>query len=223
MKTVALFDLDKTLIPGDSDHGWGAFLSRNGYVDAAEYAQKNESFYQQYCAGTLDIIEYSEFAFEVLARHPMTQLLQWREQYMVEFVEPLIRPSALDLVAKHRSAGHECVLVSATNEFVIEPIGRRLGFEHIIGTTPEQRDGQFTGKVFGTPSFQAGKITRVAQWLAAQGLSWEGISSFFYSDSMNDVPLLERATFPIACNPDDSLRVIARQRHWPILELFASA
>ena len=212
MKTVALFDLDKTLIPGDSDHGWGAFLSRHGYVDASEYARKNELFYQQYCAGTLDIIEYSEFAFQVLARHPMAQLVQWREQYMAEFVEPLIRPEALALVRKHQDAGHE---------FVIEPIARRLGFEHIIGTTPEQIDGQFTGKVFGTPSFQQGKITRVTQWLQTQGLAWDGISTFFYSDSMNDEPLLAQATFPIACNPDASLRSIALARHWPILELFA--
>ncbi len=222
MKTVALFDLDQTLIPGDSDHGWGSFLSRNGYVDALDFKKRHDYFYAEYCAGTLDIIEYSEFAFEVLVANPMADLLQWREQYMAEFVEPLIRDSALALVAKHRAVGHECVLVSATNEFVIEPIGRRLGFEHIIGTTPEQIDGQFTGKVSGTPSFQAGKITRVAQWLGERGWNWDNVASFFYSDSMNDVPLLAQATFPIACNPDESLRAIARERHWPILELFAA-
>ena len=222
MNTVALFDLDKTLIPGDSDHSWGHFLAKHGHVDGAEYDRRNDAFYRQYCAGTLNIIEYSEFAFEVLAANPRADLLKWREQYMAEVIEPMIRPQALDLVKKHLDSGHECVLVSATNEFVIEPIARRLGFEHIIGTTPEQKNGQFTGKVIGTPSFQAGKITRVSEWLNERGADWGQVSSFFYSDSMNDVPLLEKATFPIACNPDATLRDIALTRRWPILELFAS-
>ena len=221
MKTVALFDLDKTLIPGDSDYGWGVFLARNGYVDAAEYDQKNLEFFGQYAAGTLDVIEYSEFVFRVLAANPMAQLLRWREQFMAEMIEPMITPQALDLVQRHQAAGHECLLVSATNSFVIEPIARRLGIEHIIGTTPEQIDGQFTGRVSGTPSFQAGKITRVNEWLAQRGLSFESINTFFYSDSINDLPLLEKAHFPVACNPDDSLRAIALNRYWPILELFA--
>ena len=219
-KTIALFDLDKTLIPGDSDHGWGAFLAKHGFVDAVGFKNKHDYFYTQYCAGTLDIIEYSEFAFEVLTRHPMAQLLQWREQFMAEYIEPMIRPQAIALVKKHQDAGHECVLVSATNEFVIEPIGWRLGFEQIIGTKPEQKDGQFTGKVLGTPSFQAGKITRVTQWLNERGADWDSVTTFFYSDSMNDVPLLEKATFPIVANPDETLRGIALARHWPILTLF---
>lgn len=219
-KTIALFDLDKTLIPGDSDHGWGAFLAQNGFVDAVGFKNKHDYFYKQYCAGTLDIIEYSEFAFEVLTQHPMAELLQWREQFMAEFIEPMIRPEALDLVKKHQDAGHECVLISATNEFVIEPIGWRLGFKHIMGTTPEQKDGQFTGKVFGIPSFQAGKITRVTQWLNEHDADWNSVVTFFYSDSMNDVPLLEKATFPIACNPDETLHGIALARRWPILKLF---
>ena len=118
-KTIALFDLDKTLIPGDSDHGWGTFLSKNGFVDAVGFKNKHDYFYQQYCAGTLDIIEYSEFAFEVLTQHLMAELQQWREQFMAELIEPMIQPQAVDLVKKHQDAGHECVLVSATNEFVI--------------------------------------------------------------------------------------------------------
>ena len=222
MNTIALFDLDKTLIPGDSDHSWGAFLARHGHVDAAEYARKNDYFYREYCAGTLDITEYCEFAFRVLAANPTAQLRQWREQYMQEVIEPMIRSEALDLVQKHLDVGHECVLVSATNSFVIEPIAQRLGFSHIIGTTPEQKEGEFTGKISGLPSFQAGKITRVGEWLNEQGADWDNVVSFFYSDSINDIPLLEKATFPVACNPDDNLRSIALTRRWPILELFAT-
>ena len=199
------------------------FLGRHGYVDAAHYQAKNEYFYGQYSAGTLDIFEYSEFAFKVLADTPMATLLQWREQFMQEMILPLIEPQAMALVQKHIDIGHQCVLVSATNAFVIEPIARHFGFEHIIGTTPEQVNGQFTGKVAGVPSFQAGKIARLEQWLSTQNLSWDTVKgSFFYSDSINDLPLLEHASFPVACNPDARLREIARARYWPILELFSS-
>ena len=223
MTILAIFDLDKTLIANDSDYNWGVFLGRYGYVDAAHYQAQNEYFYEQYTKGSLDIFAYSEFVFKVLADTSMATLLQWREQFMQEMILPLIQPQAMALVQKHIDIGHQCVLVSATNAFVIEPIARHFGFEHIIGTTPEQINGQFTGKVAGTPSFQAGKITRLEQWLAAQNLSWDTVKgSFFYSDSINDLPLLEHVTFPVACNPDVRLREIARTRHWPILELFAT-
>lgn len=223
MTILAIFDLDKTLIANDSDYNWGVFLGRYGYVDAAHYQAQNEYFYEQYTKGSLDIFAYSEFVFKVLADTSMATLLQWREQFMQEMILPLIQPQAMALVQKHIDIGHQCVLVSATNEFVIEPIARYFGFEHIIGTTPEQINGQFTGKVAGTPSFQAGKIARLEQWLVAQNLSWDTVKgSFFYSDSINDLPLLEHATFPVACNPDACLREIALARHWPILELFAT-
>ncbi len=223
MTILAIFDLDKTLIANDSDYNWGVFLGRHGYVDAAHYQAQNEYFYEQYAKGTLDVFAYSEFVFKVLADTSMATLLQWREQFMQEMILPLIQPQAMALVQKHIDIGHQCVLVSATNEFVIEPIARYFGFEHIIGTTPEQINGQFTGKVAGTPSFQAGKIARLEQWLVAQNLSWDTVKgSFFYSDSINDLPLLEHATFPVVCNPDVRLREIARARHWPILELFAT-
>ena len=224
MTILAIFDLDKTLIANDSDYNWGVFLGRHGYVNADEYQQQNELFYQQYAQGTLDIIEYSEFVFKVLSEHPMSELLEWRAQFLEEMILPLVEPQAKALVQKHVDMGHTCVLVSATNEFVIEPIAQLFGFKHIIGTTPEQIDGQFTGKVVGTPSFQAGKIKRMEQWLAAHNLSWDSVKgSFFYSDSINDLPLLEYASYPVACNPDASLREIALSRHWPILELFARA
>ncbi len=223
MTTLAIFDLDKTLIANDSDYNWGVFLTRHGYVDGAEYEARNELFYAQYAAGTLNIIEYSEFVMKVLADTPMDELLQWREAFMQEMILPLMQPQALELVQRHREAGHLSLLISATNSFVIEPIARYFGFEHIIGTTPEQVDGRFTGKVAGTPSFKDGKIDRLNQWLVQQGLSWNTVQgSFFYSDSINDLPLLEHVSFPVACNPDSRLREIARARHWPILELFAS-
>lgn len=223
-KTIlALFDLDKTLIPLDSDYSWGVFLGRHGYVDVAEYTEKNARFYEQYTQGTLDIFAYSEFVFKVLSEHPMGELLRWRTQFMAEFIEPMITPQAEHLVQRHLKAGHTCVLISATNEFVITPIAERFGFDaaNIIGTTPEQIDGKFTGKVAGVPSFQNGKITRLEQWLSAHELTWADIGmSFFYSDSINDLPLLETVDFPMICNPDERLRAIAHVRYWAITELF---
>lgn len=221
MTTLAIFDLDKTLISNDSDYHWGAFLAENGYVDAEFYQSRNEFFYQQYAAGTLDIFEYSEFVFDVLARTPMETLLAWRAEFVAQKIMPMVLPQAQALVQKHLDAGHQCVLISATNEFVIEPIARLFGFEHIIGTTPECVEGRFTGKVAGVPSFQMGKITRLEAWMKHQNLAWSDVNmSFFYSDSANDLPLLERVGMPIACNPDARLRELALVRHWPILELF---
>lgn len=219
---VALFDLDKTLIPGDSDHAWGTFLSRKGYVDADFYQGKNDYFYGQYSAGSLDIYEYCDFAFKVLTDSPMEQLLEWRAQYMQEVIEPLIRPHALELVQKHKQAGHIVVLTTATNDFVTAPIAERLGIDHLIATRAEMIDNQYTGKVAGAPNFQAGKITRATEWLQAQNLSWDALaSSYVYSDSINDAPLLAHGTFAVATNPDARLRSLALEKRWSILELFA--
>lgn len=221
--TVALFDLDKTLIPGDSDHGWGDFLVSRGYVDQAFYQGKNDYFYGQYTAGLLDIYEYCEFAFKVLADNDMATLEAWRTEYLETIIAPMLRPQAIALVKKHRDAGHICALVTATNDFITRPIATALGFEHLIATCAEKQEGRYTGQVAGTPNFQGGKITNVNAWLNARGLSLAHVAaSHFYSDSINDLPLLEQATFPVVVHPDAKLAAIAKERHWPTIELFHS-
>ena len=223
--TVAFFDLDHTLLPADSDHGWGAFLVANGYVDADYYQRRNDEFYGHYQAGTLDIAEYCAFSFKVLADNDMATLQRWHAQFMAQIIQPVIRAEALALVQKHKDAGHIPVLISATNEFVITPIGVALGFEHIIGTTPECVNGRYTGGMTGTPSFREGKITRVQAWLSEQGhADLDDLTGcFFYSDSINDLPLLENVAFPVATNPDQTLQALALARQWPVLQLFHSA
>lgn len=220
MTTVALFDLDKTLLPGDSDHGWGEFLVARGYVDALYYQGKNDYFYGQYTAGTLDIYEYCEFSFKVLADNDLATLNEWRQEYFDTIIAPMVRPQALALVKKHLDAGHLCALVTATNDFITAPIAQAFGFKHLIATRADMVDGRYTGKAAGVPNFQAGKITNVDQWLSQQGLSLDTVTSYFYSDSMNDFPLLERATFPVVVHPDDKLAAQAKARHWPRIELF---
>lgn len=221
--TIAFFDLDKTLIPRDSDHQWGEFLTHHGYVDANYYQQKNDYFYQEYINGVLDIHEYAEFSYKVLKDNTPEQLNQWHAQFMFEYIESMIAPQALELVQKHKNSGHTVVLTSATNDFIASPIAARLGIDHVIATQAEQIEGRYTGKVAGTPNFQEGKVTRMTQWLQEQGLSWETIAaSYGYSDSINDAPLLEQTTFAIATNPDARLKQLALQKHWAIIELFAS-
>lgn len=221
MTTIALFDLDKTLIPADSDHGWGEFLCSRGYVDVAFYQQKNDYFYGQYNAGVLDIHEYCEFSFKVLAETKMATLQQWRTEYMHSIIEPMIRPHAIDLVQSHIKAGHIVALTTATNDFVTAPIAARLGIEHLIATRAEMVNGAYTGKVAGTPNFKEGKVTRAQEWLAERGLSWDSVAaSFAYSDSINDAPLLEQASFAVATNPDSRLKQLAMDRRWSVLELF---
>lgn len=219
---VAFFDLDNTLLPIDSDHGWGDFLVRKGYVDAAHYKAQNDYFFQQYQSGRMNVLEYCEFSFKVLADNEMSTLNQWHDEFMQEVILPVVLPQATELVVRHKQVGHIPVLISATNTFVITPIARRLGFEHIIGTQPTIENNRFTGKVTGTPSFQSGKVVRVDQWLQEQGINgWSDLAySFFYTDSMNDLPLMERVTFPVATNPDSKLRELARERYWPVLDLF---
>jgi len=218
--TLALFDLDNTLLGGDSDHAWGEFLVSRGHVDAEAYRLANDGFYADYRAGTLDIRAFCEFVFAVLARNEPATLKQWRDEFMAEGITPLLLPKAFDLLAKHRDMGHTLVIITATNHFVTELIAERLGVEHLIATTPEQTpDGRFTGKLAGTPCFQAGKITRLQEWMAERGESLDG--AWFYSDSRNDLPLLEVVAHPVAVDADEALTRIAQERGWPCISLRA--
>lgn len=216
--TLALFDLDNTLLGGDSDHAWGEFLSARGHVDAEAYRRANDGFYADYQAGTLDIRAFCEFVFAVLARNTPETLAAWHADFMAERIEPMLLPKAFALLEKHRALGHTLVIITATNRFVTEPIARRLGVEHLIATTPEQApDGRYTGRLEGTPCFQGGKITRLQEWMAANGETLDG--AWFYSDSRNDLPLLEAVAHPVAVDADATLTQVARERGWPVISL----
>jgi len=218
---LALFDLDHTLLPIDSDFEWGRFLARKGVVDAAWFERRNAEFYAQYKAGTLDMLAFLEFGLAPLAAHDRVTLDAWHAEFMREVVEPHVLPPALALVAGHRQAGDLCAVVTATNAFVTAPIARRFGIDHLIATIPAQADGRFTGGVRGEPCFREGKLTRATAWLESLGASWAGFaSSTFYSDSRNDIALLEHVTIPVATNPDDTLRAHAAARGWRHLALF---
>ncbi|MBX3591358.1 MAG: HAD family hydrolase [Burkholderiaceae bacterium] len=219
--TLALFDLDYTLLPIDSDYEWARFLIRLGVVDGAEYERRNDLFFEQYHAGTLDIHEFLAFQLAPLAAHPRSQLDAWHRQFMDEVIAPAIRPSARALVDRHRIRGDLCAIVTATNEFVTAPIARAFGVEHLIATGIELLDDRYTGRPRGTPSFREGKVRRTDEWLASLGRDWAGFArSFFYSDSVNDMPLLERVTDPVATNPDPRLTALAGERGWPVIRLF---
>ena len=218
---LALFDLDHTLLPIDSDFSWGSFLSRQGAVDAAWFARRNAEFYAQYQAGTLDMVAFLAFGLAPLAQHDRATLDRWHSQFMQEVIEPHIRPSAVALVESHRRAGDICALVTATNAFVVGPIARRFGIDHLIATIPAQENGRFTGGVRGEPCFREGKVTRTSAWLESMGADWSGFASTtFYSDSRNDIALLEHVTVPVATNPDATLRAHATARGWRLLQLF---
>lgn len=223
---VALFDLDHTLLPIDSDHEWGRFLVRIGVVDRDYYDRENERFYNDYKAGKLDIYGFLAFALKPLASHPRAQLDAWHAQFMNEVIQPNIRQSALDLVKHHQTQGDRCCIVTATNSFVTRPIAALFGIKDVIATEPETclQDGAyiFTGKVAGLPNFKEGKVTHVQTWLQGQNLDFETLSaSTFYTDSMNDLPLLEKVKTPVATNPDERLKQLALERSWQILHLFA--
>jgi HAD superfamily hydrolase (TIGR01490 family) len=216
--TLALFDLDNTLIAGDSDHEWGQFLVDRGVVDAEAYQRANDQFFQDYRAGTLDIVAYSEFVFAVLARNDEATLLAWREAFIQERIEQMLLPKAFDLLQYHRGQGHTLVIITATNRFVTEPIAQRLGVDHLIATEPERDvSGRFTGKLAGVPCFQAGKITRLHAWLDEHQANLEG--AWFYSDSRNDLPLLAAVTHSVVVDADPVLAKIAEERGWPALSL----
>jgi HAD superfamily hydrolase (TIGR01490 family) len=215
---LALFDLDNTLLAGDSDFEWAQFLIDRGVLDREVYEARNQDFYDQYKAGTLDIHEFLDFQLKPLSRHPRSVLDAWHAEYMQSRILPMIRKSARDLVERHR--GETRVIITATNSFVTAPVARAFGIEHLIATEPEVRGGEFTGGVEGTPCFREGKVTRLEAWLAAHGESIKSIKkSTFYSDSHNDLPLLERVTHPVAVDPDEALRAQAVARGWPVMSL----
>ncbi len=220
---LALFDLDHTLIPIDSDHNWGEHTIRMGWVDAAHLRERNNHYYEQYKQGTLDIVEYMRFTTQALRQRSPEEGHQAHVAFMQEVIKPAIRPQALSLVRRHQEAGDLCAIVTATNEFVTRPIAEAFGVPHLIAVELERdAQGQVTGEIKGTPSFREGKITRVQQWLAQMGKSLNDFPrSTFYSDSTNDLPLLEWVTHPVATNPAEALKAIAQQKGWPILELFA--
>jgi len=214
---LALFDLDNTLLAGDSDYAWGEFLVQQKKVDPNHYARMNEQFYEDYQQGKLDILEYLRFALAPLATLEPQELLDLHQQFMDEVVSNMWLPAAEALVEQHRAAGDQLMVISATNRFIVEPICQRFGISEIIATELEQQDGRYTGEVAGVPSYQQGKVTRLQQWLEEKGETLEG--SHFYSDSINDLPLLKVVDHAVAVNPDALLLVEAKQRAWPVLDL----
>ncbi len=221
---LALFDLDNTLLPIDSDHAWSAFLGRRGAIDADQYEERNNEFYRQYQAGTLKIEEFLSFALKPLADNPREQLDAWHREYMAECISPNIHPAARALVGKHQSQGDLTAIITATNEFVTRPIADAFNIENLLAIQLEQRDGRYTGHHTGVPTFREGKVTRLHEWLAARGTRLQDFErSWFYSDSVNDLPLLEAVTDPVAVNPDSRLAAIARERQWPVMNLFETS
>jgi HAD superfamily hydrolase (TIGR01490 family) len=215
--TLAIFDLDNTLIAGDSDYEWGRFLTDIGVVDEQSYQATNRAFYEQYKSGTLDIREFCRFAFRPLAEHDVGTLRRWRDRFLAERIEPLILPAAETLLQRHREAGDTLLIITATNLFITEPIAKRLGVDALLATEPEFLDGRYTGELYGVPCFQEGKVTRLKAWVEEHGQNLEG--SWFYSDSHNDIPLLERVDNPVAVDPDEMLADHAAARDWPIISL----
>ena len=210
--TLAIFDLDGTLLSGDSDYTWGQFLVEKGLVDTQVYQQANDKFFLQYQAGTLDIHEYLAFSLAPLTQFSSEELTALHHEFMVEKIQPMMQEKATNLLKYHKDQGHFLLMITATNQFVTGPIGDALGMDHIIAPIPEVIDGRYTGKIVGIPSFQDGKVTRLNDWLAETGYSMEG--SYFYSDSRNDLPLLELVTYPIAVDADETLTKIAEDRGW---------
>lgn len=215
--TLAIFDLDNTLIAGDSDHSWGEFLVNKQLVDAVEYRRQNDLFYQAYKDGSLDIHSYQRFALSPLARFTATELAELHQEFMTTCIEPLMLVKAQTLLQHHRDNGDYLLIITATNSFITHPIAKHLGVDDILATDPQVIDGCYTGEIIGTPCFQGGKVTRLNEWLAREGHSLDG--SYFYSDSYNDLPLLEQVTHPVAVDPDERLRQTAETRNWPIISL----
>ena len=215
--TLAIFDLDHTLITGDSDHLWGEYMVENGIVDEQEFRQRNNAFYQDYQNGTLDNDIYLAFALKPLTRYSIEELHAWRAAYVEKWIKPLIAPGTTELLDKHRLQNHELLIISATNLFVTEPIARLLGISIVLSTEPEIVENRYTGRYLGTPTYQQGKVTALQEWLESSDHSLDG--AYFYSDSINDLSLLERVDNPVAVNPDDDLKAIAVSRNWEIIDL----
>jgi HAD superfamily hydrolase (TIGR01490 family) len=217
---LALFDLDNTILAGDSDYNWSRFLIQEGYLDGAIHAEKNEKFYADYKAGTLDIYAFVEFQFKPLARNPRSVLNQLLKKYVEEVIKPMITEKAYDLVRKHHEEGDLLIVITATNSFITKPIAALFGIENLIGTDPEEKEGEFTGKVSGLPSFKEGKVTRLEAWLKNKNLSLADFKkSYFYSDSHNDLPLMQKVTHPVAVDSDDILTEHANSKGWPKISL----
>ena len=214
---LALFDLDNTLLGGDSDHAWGDYLCERGILDAIAYKARNDAFYQDYLAGRLNITDYLNFSLEILGRTEMAQLDQWHREFMRDCVEPIILAKGEALLAEHREAGDKLLIITATNRFVTAPIAARLGVDTLLATECERLDGRYTGRTTDVPCFKEGKVTRLTRWLGETGLSLA--DSYFYSDSINDLPLLEQVTHPFAVDPDPNLRAEAEKRGWPVISL----
>ncbi|RTL21490.1 MAG: HAD family hydrolase [Burkholderiales bacterium] len=220
---LTLFDLDGTLIPVDSDHAFGGFMVEVGWADGAAWGARNDEFFAHYNAGTLDLPAYVDFATSAWRGRPLAEALAMRQRFMVEVMKPALRPEAIELVERHRAAGDLIALVTATNEFVTAPIAEAFGIEHLIAVQlARDAEGRYTGGVDGVPSFREGKIERVQAWLKGLGAQWQDFERIhFYSDSTNDLPLLERVSHPVATNPSPALAQIASERGWPQLHLFA--
>lgn len=214
---LAIFDLDNTLLAGDSDYLWGQFLVEQGIVDGAVYERQNRRFYEEYKAGTLDIYEFCAFSMGPLTQHEPAQLYAWREKFVREKIEPIVAAGTPALLERHRAQGDRLLIMTATNRFITEPIAALLGIDDLIATDPEMKDGRYTGKVAGIPNFQIGKVQRLELWRAEHGGNFE--RTYFYSDSRNDLPLLLIADVPVAVDADEVLLEEAAKRGWPSISL----
>jgi HAD superfamily hydrolase (TIGR01490 family) len=214
---LALFDLDNTLLAGDSDHAWGEFLCRRGLVEADSYRARNDAFYQDYLEGRLDVQAYQDFCQELLGRSEMDQLDAWHRDFMAEFIEPIILAKGEALIRRHLEAGDRVAIITATNRFITGPIAARLGVDTLLATECGVENGRYIGRSVDVPCFQEGKVVRLERWLDENGLSLDG--SWFYSDSRNDLPLLSRVSNPVAVDPDPILRAEAEARGWPVISL----
>lgn len=216
---LAIFDLDHTLLDGDSDYLWGEYMVTNQIVDEAIYQRENKAFLEDYLRGDLDNEVYLQFALKPLTQYPIDQLYSWRKDYVANWIQPIIAKGASALLDKHRAQGDEIIIISATNLFITAPIAEMLGIETILSTEPEIIDNRYTGRYLGTPTFKEGKVMVVNEWLKQNHHSLN--NSYFYSDSINDLPLLEQVAIPVAVNPDDKLSAIAIDRNWQVLDLRA--
>ncbi len=214
---LAIFDLDNTLLGGDSDYLWGQFLVEQGIVDGPKYERENQRFYDEYKAGTLDIFEFLRFSLRPLAEHDMAELDAWHQQFMREKIAPIMLPKARELLQRHRDQGDFLLIITATNRFVTAPIAEAFGVDEMLATDPQIQGGRYSGEVEGTPCFQQGKVTRLNQWLAQTGQNLAG--SWFYSDSCNDIPLLELVEHPVAVDADETLSAHAELRGWQQISL----
>ena len=217
---LALFDLDDTLLTLDSDSAWVEYLIAQHALDGASFGRRNRIIDERHRSGEVGVLEFTEFYVSTLGAQPLARLEAWRDDYLKTRIEPAIPVSARELVRRHRDSGDLCVLTTATNRFLSEPIGRELGFEHVIATEAEMRDGRFTGKVAGVPNMREFKVERLESWLAERGQRLADFrQSWFYSDSRNDIPLLSRITHPVAVNPDPTLAALAADNGWPVLQI----